>query len=172
MAAAVVLTRDIPCLQDSKLLSAKKREALNNLIIASSIYSVGWVAPQYVDAHGLTAAVRLAMVQAIDGIPTASYSEIIIDGGYNFLAEHSPNNSRAIVRADGSVAAVSASSIVAKVARDGYMRQQSLLYPDYGFESHVGYGTLRHSQALARFGICPLHRMSYRPIKTIMESMA
>lgn len=163
VAGAVVLEKDIPGLADSKQLSAKQRELLATQIqLSKAAYSLGWVTPSEVDELGLTVAVRAAMERAIAGL-TAAYDAIVIDGNFNFLS-HVPHT-QAIIKADATVPAVSAASILAKVARDEYMREQALRYPMYGFDRHVGYGTAAHAQALREFGVTPLHRRSYKPVQ-------
>jgi ribonuclease HII len=108
--------------------------------------------------------VRLAMQRALEQIKLA-YDEILIDGNYNFLADNP--KSRAIIRADNIVAAVSAASIIAKVARDDYMCTISELYPEYGFSKHVGYGTALHTEKLKLHGVSAIHRLSYKPVKAL-----
>lgn len=162
VAGAVILSRPIDGLRDSKKLSAKKRQSLSLLITESSDFGIGWVSPQEVDKLGLTKAVGLAMQRAIEQI-TAKFDKIIIDGDFNFLPDDT--RSSTLVKADDLIPAVSAASIIAKVARDKFMTEQALKFPEYGFESHVGYGTRKHIEALAKFGPTKLHRLSYKPIR-------
>jgi ribonuclease HII len=97
---------------------------------------------------------------------TVHYDEIIIDGNYNFLSKDA--RSRAVIKADGSVPAVSAASIVAKVARDEWMcKHAALEFPQYGFDKHVGYGTKLHRDMLKLHGVSSLHRQSYKPIQSL-----
>jgi ribonuclease HII len=136
---------------------------------------VGWVWPEAIDSGGITAAVKGAMTEALQMIQ-ADYEEVIIDGHLNYLADavkfRGPSSElkiSAVIRADDSVPAVSAASIVAKVARDKYMESVAATYPDYGFEKHVGYGTAAHIAALNKFGVTELHRRSYRPVRALLE---
>lgn len=162
VAGAVMLASPIEGLKDSKKLSKKQRDYLAEIILQQATgYGLGWVTPLEVDQLGLTAAVRLAMQRAVAEIKEP-YAEIIIDGNYNFL--HDMPNISTLVKADDLIPAVSAASIIAKVARDNYMAEQAKLYPEYGFESHVGYGTARHIAALKEYGVTPLHRRSYKPV--------
>ncbi len=115
---------------------------------------------------GLSAAVGLAMHRALAQI-SLTYDEIIIDGSFNFLADNP--KAKAIIKADNSVPAVSAASIIAKVARDQYMTRQAADYPGYGFERHVGYGTALHLERLKLYGICDLHRRSFKPISALIQ---
>lgn len=168
VAAAVGLPSDhtIVGLNDSKLLSAKKRQALVKQIreVTDQI-GIGWVWPREINEIGLTESVKLAMQRAFDEL-SQKPSEVIIDGSINYLRHIA--NSSAIIKADGSIPAVSAASIVAKVARDMYMIQISEEYPEYGFEKHVGYGTKLHLEALKKHGVITLHRINYKPIKKIL----
>lgn len=167
VAAAVLLAAPIDGLNDSKLLSAKRREQLSSVITEQALaYGVGWVSAKEVDELGLTKAVGLAMQKAISQLNTDKYDEIIIDGNINYLPDMP--RSKAVIKADGSVASVSAASIIAKVARDKYMYNLALEFPGYGFDKHVGYGTKQHLLALKQLGICREHRLSYKPIKAII----
>lgn len=163
VAGAVMLQAPISGLRDSKKLSKKQRERLDAEIRVQAIaFGIGWVTPQEVDLMGLTKAVQTAMERAVAQI-TDPFEKIIIDGSYNFLADD-PRVS-VLVRADDLVPAVSAASIIAKVARDTFMKDAAKQYPGYGFESHVGYGTAAHIQALKTLGVCDIHRKSYRPVQ-------
>lgn len=167
VAGAVMLRAEVPGLADSKKLSRHRRKELNSAILESgAAVGLGWVTPAEVDELGLTQAVRTAMERALQQIG-GGYAEVIIDGNLNFLA-HMPRT-RAMVKADDTVAAVSAASIVAKVARDKYMETLALDYPGYGFEKHVGYGTASHRACLRALGVSEVHRKSYKPIKALLE---
>lgn len=166
VAAAVILNQPIAGLRDSKKLSRLQREKLALKINAKSAsHNLGWVWPAEIDEFGLTLATSLAMRRALDGI-IEPYEKIIIDGNYNYLA-NLPDTS-ALIGADDLIPAVSAASIIAKVARDNYMRLQAEIFPDYGFDHHVGYGTKLHIAAIKTLGVCELHRLSYRPVQEFM----
>lgn len=169
VAGAVVLERPVRGLRDSKKLTRLQREALDVKIRAKALaIGLGWVPPRELDAVGLTQAVRLAMERAIAAIGVP-YERIVIDGNYNFLAGFP--QSETLIGADDLVPEVSAASIVAKVARDHFMYDAAMQYPGYGFDTHVGYGTVAHITALQTQGICELHRRSFRPVQQYMDIM-
>lgn len=171
VAAAVVLGEPIDGLRDSKKLSKKRREELAALIHEQAeAVGIGWATSVEVDDLGLTRAVQLAMLRAVKRVDS-DYDEVIIDGNTNFFKNVvglKTDNIRTVVRADDTIPAVSAASIIAKVARDTHMAELSEEYPGYGFDSHVGYGTAEHRTALEKLGVCTEHRKSYRPIMELL----
>ena len=161
---AVALSTSLEGLKDSKLLSPSKRQALNKTIRSVAAYvGLGWVAADELDRLGLRIALQLAARRAIGQYDGAD--QIIIDGNVNFLPEYS--NTSTLIKADVTVPAVSAASIVAKVARDAYMIELDRLMPGYGFSSNVGYGTRQHQEALRRLGLSECHRKSFQPMKSM-----
>lgn len=167
VAGAVILDKPIAGLKDSKQLSKNQREKLvPEIRLWALAVGIGWVQPAEIDELGLTAAVGLAMRRALEQI-TAAHDEIIIDGNFNFLADNP--KARAVIKADASNPAVSAASIVAKVARDKYMVEISAKYPYYGFDKHVGYGTALHLEKLKLHGVSDLHRRSFKPVQALLQ---
>lgn len=167
VAAAVVLHRPIPGLRDSKKLTKKERERLAVIITEKALATgIGWVSPSELDEIGLTEAVRRAMQRALDQI-TCSYDKIIIDGNYNYLIQ--TGKSEVLIKADDLIPAVSAASIIAKVARDQYMTNLEGDYKKYQFERHVGYGTALHQQMLAEHGLSDMHRRLFKPIQLLID---
>jgi ribonuclease HII len=169
--AVVLGSAKIDGLMDSKVLTKKRREELDVIIRQyAQSYGLGWVSAIEIDEIGLSQALKLATIRAVEQIK-APYHEIVIDGTVNFLKETSKGGFvTTLKKADSLVPCVSAASIIAKVARDRYMADQAHVNPKYGFERHVGYGTERHSQAIDELGICNLHRTSFKPIAKIMSS--
>lgn len=156
-------------LTDSKKLTPKTRNELNQLILKySPAYGLGWVTAPELDQYGLARSLMIATRRAVKQVLAGKtkFERIVIDGTVNFL-KNTPLEDRVttLKKADLTVKAVSAASIIAKVARDDYMTQIATQYPVYGFEKHVGYGTALHRQALERFGPTPEHRKSFRPIQ-------
>lgn len=158
-------------LTDSKKLTKKKREVLNEVIREkASGFGLGWVDASEIDEIGLAAALRLATIRAVEQVG-APYHEIIIDGTINFLKETSKGcYVTTLPKADLLIPSVSAASIIAKVARDNYMALQDEVYPGYGFTSHVGYGTAMHRLSIDRLGVTPLHRLSFAPLAKYKQS--
>lgn len=164
--AVVLGDCSIDGLTDSKKLSKAKREILAKQINnEAKAVSLGWVSAQELDSIGMSEALKLACIRAVDGIKT-SYHEIIIDGTINMLAGTTKGEHVTLLKkADLLIPEVSAASIVAKVARDAYMTEQNTVYPGYSFEAHVGYGTAKHRAAIANLGVTPLHRLSFAPLQ-------
>lgn len=163
--AVVLGETKIEGLADSKKLTAKKRAALDVEIREhAAAIGLGWVYADELDEIGLSEALCRATVRAVEQID-ASYHQIIIDGTVNFLRNTNKGNYVTLLKkADQLIASVSAASIIAKVARDGYMALRAIDYPNYGFDSHVGYGTVKHRQAIDKYGVCDEHRLSFAPL--------
>lgn len=173
---AVVLPESKPewvfDLRDSKKLSAKKRELLSAVILAEApAYGLGWVFPEELDNVGISEALRLATRRAVEKAQERhfKFSQIVIDGKVNFLTGTSLSQFvSTAVKADDLIKEVSAASIIAKVARDEYMKELAVKFPGYGFEKNVGYGTAAHLRAISEIGICPEHRRSFEPIRSMV----
>ncbi len=163
--AVVLGDADIEGLTDSKKLTKKRREALNEEILQNAAATgIGWVSAGELDEIGLSDALKLACRRALEQI-TIPYRQIILDGTINFLKDTGKGPYvTTMAKADLLVPSVSAASIIAKVARDRYMAEQDDVYPGYGFGSHVGYGTATHREAIERLGVTPLHRLSFAPL--------
>lgn len=170
---ACVLREPIDGLNDSKKLTAKRREKLAAEIHEKAYCGLGWVSAAELDRLGLSVSLRKACREAVKAIQAQKpeFNEIIIDGTINFLSDTPLGKYVAVLpKADALVPEVSAASIIAKVARDNYMIELAKKYPEYGFEKHVGYGTALHRTALEKYGPCEEHRKSFRPISELIGS--
>lgn len=160
-------------LTDSKKLSAKRREELYILIKEKALAAAtGWVSSAEIDEIGLSEALKLATRRAVEQIQKTKvpFSEIIIDGTINFLVGTKLEKYvSTLKKGDFLVKEISAASILAKVERDKYMAKLNVVYPEYGFGKHVGYGTAAHQKAMEEFGLTPEHRRSFRPVREIAE---
>ena len=163
-AAAVILdeARPIDGLADSKKLSEKKRERLALEIRERAVaWAIARASAEEIDRINILRASLLAMQRAVEGLSVRPH-EVWADG------LHLPDTGlpgRAIVQGDSTVAAISAASILAKVARDAEMLTLHEAYPQYGFADHKGYPTEAHLDALRRHGPCREHRRSFRPVR-------
>lgn len=146
-------------LADSKLLSAKKRVALAELIHQQAVlWSLGRVEHTEIDELGLSSAIKLAYERALEGLGTQP-DRLVIDGPHKIIDR---SFVEPIIKADQKVACVAAASIIAKVARDEWMQEQDQLHPGYGFATNVGYGSPKHLAALRGHGPSPIHRLSFK----------
>ena len=160
--AAVVLGLPMPGLADSKQLSERDRTVFAKRIHEHALaVSIGRADVFEIDRLNILQATLLAMRRAVEGLPVTA-TLALIDG--NRLPSL-PTPAVAVVKGDARIPAISAASIVAKVARDREMVALAERYPCYGFERHKGYGTRQHLEALERFGPCPLHRHSFAPVR-------
>jgi ribonuclease HII len=167
--AAAVILRDVvpPGLDDSKKLSAARREALFAALQASdALIGVGEASVAEIDALNILQATHLAMTRAVSALGTAPLL-VLVDG--NRLPKW-PWPSRAIIGGDASEACIAAASIIAKVTRDRLMAALDRAWPAYGWARNQGYGTAAHAAALAAFGACPHHRTSFKPVKAAILS--
>lgn len=159
-AAAVILKKGeiIEGINDSKKLSPQKREALYEVIKEKALsFSFASVDENVIDEINILNATMLAMKNAVRGLEvTPDYA--LVDG--NKLPEL-PVPSEAIVKGDSKSISIAAASIVAKVERDRFITNAALLYPEYGFEKHKGYGTREHIDAILKYGPCPIHRKTF-----------
>ena len=176
-AAAVILDANNPIigLADSKKLFEKKRNFLSGEIKEKALaWGIASCTAQEIDVINILQASLLAMSRAIDAMHAQfnnilDMSEIIVQVDGNKCPKISLP-CEAIVKGDSKVQAISAASILAKVARDAELYELDKQYPQYGFAKHKGYPTAAHLLALQTNGICPQHRLSYAPVKKLLIS--
>lgn len=167
-ACAVILDpNNIPDgLNDSKKLTAKRREELFDLIMNSATVSVVHVEVDEIDRINILQATFRAMERATDGLPKPDH--ILIDG--NKIPPNLSAPATAVIKGDAKSVSIAAASIIAKVTRDRLMLDLSKLYPGYGWETNAGYGTKMHQSGLLNNGVTPHHRVSFKPIHNILYS--
>jgi ribonuclease HII len=168
-AAAVILdpARTPVGLDDSKKLGERRREALEVEIKASALaWGVGFASVEEIAELNILQATGLAMRRAVEALEVVP-AFILVDGSYRFDL---PAPVRPVVRGDSLSASIAAASILAKTARDRVMVELDQAWPDYGFAAHKGYHAPVHVEALQRLGPCPAHRLSWAPIRALLNS--
>ena len=164
VAAAVILPAgyELPGLNDSKKLTAKKREALYEALMADDAVqkSIAQATVEEIDELNILRATHLAMRRAAEGLP-GGVDFCLIDG---LPVPGFPLPSRSIVKGDARCLSIAAASILAKVWRDHYMQELHRQFPAYGFDRHAGYGTKAHMQAIREHGATIHHRRTFAPV--------
>jgi ribonuclease HII len=150
-------------LQDSKLLTAVRREALFDEIMAVAEVSVAHASVEEIDTHNILRASHLAMERAVAGLKA---DHALIDG--NLIPRSLGCSATAIVKGDAKCLSIAAASIIAKVTRDRIMVDLAQQHPGYGWEANAGYPTKAHLEALQTLGVTPWHRRSFRPVHNIL----
>ena len=166
-AAAVILDPlNIPDnLNDSKVLSSKKREKLFEELKSSSVSAVAHVSPEEIDKLNILQASLLAMVNAVTNLKVKP-KHILIDG--NTVPDRLVGRATAIVKGDREVLSIAAASIIAKVTRDKLMHDLGSEFPVYGWAKNAGYPTKCHMNAIVKYGVTPHHRRSFKPVHNIL----
>lgn len=165
--AGVILPKGYthPLINDSKKLSEKQRErCFKDIVLEARWIGVISVLPETIDKRNIYQATKEANIQLIqlanadlcltDAMPVSNQKMPVYD----------------FVKGDSKSISIAAASIVAKVCRDAMMRRYDELYPHYGFKQHKGYPTKAHIEALNRYGICPIHRLSYEPVAAVLRT--
>lgn len=168
-AAAVILDERWPILglNDSKKLSANKREQLTLEIKEKAIaWAVARAEVEEIDSINILQASLLAMRRAVESL-VLKPTEVLVDGN---RCPDLQMPARAIVGGDASVAQIAAASILAKTARDADMLLLHGVYPHYGFDRHKGYPTAAHLAALQHYGVSPIHRRSFGPVRVLLDA--
>ena len=168
VAAAVILdpARRIEGLNDSKKLSAKRREILAVEIRSKALaWAIAEASVEEIDRINILQASLLAMQRAVDALGVQP-SQALIDGN---RCPQLACPAQAIIGGDGLVASIAAASILAKTYRDAGMLELHAIYPQYGFDRHMGYPTATHLAALREHGVSPVHRRSYAPVAKLIH---
>ncbi|HLF79025.1 MAG TPA: ribonuclease HII [Dehalococcoidia bacterium] len=171
-AGAVILDPDarpswLPELRDSKELLPNDRQRLAEAVRAGALaWGLGWATVAEIDAWGISAANKRAMIRAIEALRVRP-EYVLIDGP---LTVDHPLPQRAIVDGDALCTTIAAASIVAKVARDEVMCHLGHLYPEYNFAVHKGYATRDHLERIQRYGLCNQHRRSWAAVQRRAEA--
>ena len=170
VAAAVILPRKgrPKGLADSKVLTADARDALALEIRAVCLVGIGMASPEEIDQINILQATYLAMKRALEALPEAPVAALVDGNGFPPL----PCPVEAIVDGDAYIPSISAASIIAKVTRDRLMIDYCAEFPAYGFSRHKGYGAPEHQRALAEFGPCAIHRMTFKPVAAALAKTA
>jgi len=165
---AVILDpkRPIEGLADSKKLSARKREQLSAIIKERALcWSVEKASLEEISRLNVLRATLLVMKRAVESLSIRP-DKVLVDGKYtpdlDLPAE-------AIIDGDDQIPVISAASIMAKVSRDRAMVEYHQIYPEYGFNNHKGYFTPEHLEALSKYGPCPIHRVTYAPVRLLLN---
>jgi ribonuclease HII len=163
VAAAVILDPENPIadLNDSKKITPKKRDRMSDEIKSKALaWSLGRAEVEEIDNINILQASLLAMKRAVDSL-SLSPKLVAVDGQYAPEIEY---EKIAVIKGDSLVPAISAASIIAKVARDNEMIAFEETYPGYGFSSHKGYPTKQHMASLEKLGVTEIHRRSFAPV--------
>lgn len=159
-AAAVILPEgiEIPGLDDSKKLTEARREALAPIIKEKALaWSIASATVAEIESLNILQAALLAMHRAVEGL-SVTPELALVDGNQPPVL---PMQVATVISGDAKSACIAAASVLAKTARDASLRELDDLYPAYGFAKHKGYGTKAHYAAIAEYGPCPAHRMSF-----------
>ena len=162
VAATVILDEQNPIsgLADSKKLTAKKREKLFQEIMQHAEVGIGVVDVEEIDKNNILKATQKAMYKAMGALKTKP-DKALIDG-YALPNQIIPN--KGIIGGDDKIDCIRAASIIAKVTRDRMMQQYDIIFPEFGFARHKGYGTILHMEKLSEYKACPIHRKSFKPV--------
>ena len=150
-------------LNDSKKLSPKKREKLFEIIKENSVYHIVFKSNDEIDEKGLSKCIKESLNEIKEKLKAKKY---LFDGNSNFGIE----GIETIIKGDSKIKEISAASILAKVSRDRYMIDISKKYPEYNFAKHKGYITKEHIELIKKYGLCDIHRKSYK-LKALQKTL-
>ena len=153
--AGCILISPVEGLNDSKKLTAKRREMLYELIIKASEYHIVKFSAKEIDESGISLCLQKGLKEIMESMNSDNF---LFDGNTNFGVQ----NLTTMIKADEKIAEVSAASIIAKVTHDRDIVKEAQKYPKYQFEKHKGYGTKLHIEMIKKHGYCDIHRRSYK----------
>ena len=167
VAAAVILdpARIPPGLNDSKKLTAARRDALYDQIMQNADAAIAMATVEEIDTHNILRASHIAMLRAVKALAHAP-DHLLIDG--NLIPRGTAISAEAVIKGDARSLSISAASVVAKVWRDRHMVDLAQQYPGYGWDKNAGYPTAAHKSALINLGLTPHHRRSFKPVHNIL----
>lgn len=158
------LCQKLPGVRDSKQMTALQRSFWAECIRKVAVsWGVGYASQTEIDQYGIVPATRLAMQRALEQL-SVNPEQLLIDA-LRLPSVKIPQT--VLIKGDVRSLTIAAASVLAKSSRDALIRELDELYPDYGFARHKGYGTRFHQQALQRLGPCPIHRLSFAPLKAL-----
>ncbi len=166
--AAVILPKGykLDGLTDSKKLTSRKRDSFYDIIMKDAVsVSIGIKGPEVIDEVNIYEATKLAMMEAIEGLDVRP-EHVLIDA---MKLEKLDIPSTSIIKGDAKSESIAAASVIAKVTRDRMMDEVALKYPEYGFDSHKGYPTKGHVEALYKYGLIDGYRKTFEPVKSIIN---
>lgn len=161
--AGCILHVSINGLNDSKKLTPKKREILYEKIIQNATFHIAKFSASQIDALGISACLKMGLEEILHNIQADEY---LFDGNSSFGVQ----GIQTLIKADATIAEVSAASILAKVTHDRDIMELDSLYPEYGFASHKGYGTAFHVEMIKKYGYTPVHRQTYK-VKSLQPTL-
>lgn len=155
---------ELDLIRDSKTLSPKQRENADKIIRSCSVScGIGFATEREIEQLGILGAVFLAMKRSLEG--HSQIQLVLVDGRDQI--PHLPWEQQTIVKGDNITFCIAAASIIAKVARDRFMRNQATINPHWEFDKNFGYGTKAHLKAINKHGPCVLHRRNFAPVKNL-----
>ena len=166
VACAVIMPKDfyIEGVTDSKKVSLKKRNEYEKIILENAIaFSIAFIDEKIIDEINIYEASRKAMIEAIDNLKVKPDIVLVDAMPLNIDIE-----TESIIKGDEKSFTIACASIVAKQARDRFMDELAIKYPEYGFEKHKGYPTKLHKEALKKYGVLDIHRKTYKPVQEVL----
>ena len=166
VACCVIMPKDfyIEGVTDSKKVSLKKRNEYEKIILENAIaFSIAFIDEKIIDEINIYEASRKAMIEAIDNLKVKPDIVLVDAMPLNIDIE-----TESIIKGDEKSFTIACASIVAKQARDRFMDELAIKYPEYGFEKHKGYPTKLHKEALKKYGVLDIHRKTYKPVQEVL----